>query len=27
VLVVAIVWSRRPTADERQDSALDQMAA
>jgi K(+)-stimulated pyrophosphate-energized sodium pump len=27
VLVVAIVWSRRPTADERQESPLDQIAA
>jgi K(+)-stimulated pyrophosphate-energized sodium pump len=27
VLVVAIVWSRRPTADQRQGSALDQIAA
>ena len=27
VLVVAIVWSRRPTAEERQGSTLDQVAA
>ena len=27
VLVVAIAWSRRPTADQRQGSALDQIAA